>query len=182
MVRTTRHQAFQLPVCHSQRSGSSGKEANRWEEQFFLGMEEDAAIEYGTNPNATALFGELKVAIVKFGKPQVASRIGISRNSLTKSFDTKCQNLSPRLSQKIGSAIVVLNSEASEVKKLLDFARIEVTKTGLSEFARRLQVDASDLNKIVEGKRKLSRQLAVKFERYFRASQASYAKIQGRYN
>jgi hypothetical protein len=121
MVRTTRHQAFQLPVCHSQRSGSSGKEANRWEEQFFLGMEEDAAIEYGTNPNATALFGELKVAIVKFGKPQVASRIGISRNSLTKSFDTKCQNLSPRLSQKIGSAIVVLNSEASEVKEATRF-------------------------------------------------------------
>ena len=61
---------------------------------------------------------------------------------------------------------MVLNSEASEEKKLLDFARIEVTKTGLSEFARRLQVDASNLNKIVQGKRKLSRQLAVKFERY----------------
>ena len=76
----------------------------------------------------------------------------------------------------------MLNSEASEEKKLLDFARIEVTKTGLSELARRLQVDASNLNKIVQGKRKLSRQLAVKFERYFRASQASYAEIQGRYN
>ena len=27
-----------------------GKEANRWEEQFFLGMDEDAVIEYGADP------------------------------------------------------------------------------------------------------------------------------------
>jgi hypothetical protein len=33
-----------------------GKEANRWEEQFFLGMDEDAAIEYGADPNAAVLF------------------------------------------------------------------------------------------------------------------------------
>lgn len=77
---------------------------------------------------------------------------------------------------------MVLNSAAAEEKKLLELARVEVADIGLSEFARRLQIDAANLNKIVEGKRKLSRQLAVKFERYFRASQASYAEILGRYN
>jgi len=40
-----------------------GKEANRWEEQFFLSMDEDAVIEYGVDPNAAALFNELMVAI-----------------------------------------------------------------------------------------------------------------------
>jgi hypothetical protein len=45
-----------------------GKEANRWEEQFFLGMDEDAVIEYGTDPNMAALFDELMVAVGKFGK------------------------------------------------------------------------------------------------------------------
>jgi hypothetical protein len=39
-----------------------GKEANRWEEQFFLGMDEDAEIEYGADPNAAALFDELTLA------------------------------------------------------------------------------------------------------------------------
>jgi hypothetical protein len=72
-----------------------GKEANRWEEQFFLGMDEDAAIEYGADPNAPALFDELMVVAGKIGKPQLASHIGISRNSLTKILDMKCQNLSP---------------------------------------------------------------------------------------
>lgn len=48
-----------------------GKEANRWEEQFFLGMDEDAEIEYGADPNATALFDGLVAAIGEFGKQQL---------------------------------------------------------------------------------------------------------------
>jgi hypothetical protein len=64
-------------------------------------MDEDAAIEYGADPNAAVLFDELIVAAGKFGKPQLASRIGIHRNSLTKILATNCQTLSPRISQKI---------------------------------------------------------------------------------
>jgi hypothetical protein len=96
--RNSRHvQAIQINYI--------GKEANRWEEQFFLGMDEDAAIEYGADPNAAALFDDLMVIIGRFGKQELASRIGVSRNSLTKILDMKCQNLSPRISHKIGSAI-----------------------------------------------------------------------------
>jgi hypothetical protein len=109
--------------------------------------------------------------IDKFGKPQVASRIGISR--LTKILDTKCQKLSPRISQRIGSAIAALNSEASEEQKLLELAGIEVASIGLSEFAGRLQVDASNLSKVMDGKRKLSRQLAARFDGYFKNHPAS---------
>ena len=155
-----------------------GKEANRWEEQFFLGMDEDAEIEYGADPNfARALFDGLVAAISKFGKQQLASRIGVSRNSLTKILDMKCQNLSPRIAQKIGSAITALNSssldEDVQNSNLLELARAETAKIGSSEFARRLQIDASNLSKIVEGKRILNRQLAVRFERYFSASPPS---------
>jgi hypothetical protein len=145
-----------------------GKEANRWEEQFFLGMDEDAVIEYGPDPNAAALLDRLMAAIGKFGKPQVASRAGVSRNSLTKFLDAKCHNLPPRLSQKIGMAIAALNLEASEEKTLLELARIEAANIGLSEFARRLQVDASNLGKVVDGKRKFSSQLAARVDGYFK--------------
>jgi hypothetical protein len=135
-----------------------GKEANRWEEQFFLGMDEDATIEYGTDPRA-ALFDALRLAISKFGKQQLASCIGVSRNSLTKILDMKCQNLSPRISQKIGWAITAFNShsldEENKNSNLLHLARVEAAKIGLSEFARRLQIDVSNLSKVTEGKRKL---------------------------
>ena len=146
------------------------KEANRWEEQFFLGMDEDAVIEYGADPRA-ALFDELMLAISKFTKQQLASHIGISRNSLTKILEMKCQSLSPRISQKIGSAIATLNVHSLDQKKqsanLLELARAETAGIGLSEFARRLQIDVSNLSKVTDGKRKLSRQLAARFERYF---------------
>jgi len=47
---------------------------------------------------------------------------------------------------------------------------MEIAGIGLSEFARRLQIDASNLSKIADGKRKLSRQLAARFERYFQGN------------
>jgi DNA-binding Xre family transcriptional regulator len=150
-----------------------GKEANRWEEQFFLGMDEDAVIDYGADLRAATLFDELSAAIGKFGKPELASHIGVSRNSLTKIFDAKGKNMSPRLTQKIGSAIAALNFGASEEKKLLELVRVEVANIGMSELARRLQVDASNLSKIVNGKRNLSRQLAAKLDSYFRYCPAS---------
>jgi hypothetical protein len=71
-------------------------------------MDEDARIEYGFDPNAAALFDKLMVAIGLFGKQQLASWIGICRNSLTKIPDIGCQILSPRISQKIVSAITAL--------------------------------------------------------------------------
>jgi hypothetical protein len=86
---------------------------------------------------------------------------------LTKILGAKCQNLPPRLSQKIGSAIAVLNFGTSEEKKLLELVRAEVGKIGLSEWARRLSIDVSNLSKVVDGKRTLSRQLAAKFHDYF---------------
>ena len=133
-------------------------------------MDEDAAIDYGADPNAAALFDELTNAVGKFSKQQVASRIGISRNSLAQILDIKCQKLSPRISQKIGSAIAALNvhslGEDTQNAILLELARAETAGIGLSEFARRLQIDASNLSKVMDGKRKLSRQFA-RFERYF---------------
>jgi hypothetical protein len=149
-----------------------GKEANRWEEQFFLGMDKNTSIEYGADPNAPALFDELMVAVGKFGKPQLASWIGISRNSLTKILDMRCQNLAPRISQKIGAAMTALNSNSldqeNQNSNLLEVARVEIADIGLSEFARRLKVDASNLSKVVDGKRKVSRQLAGNVERYLK--------------
>jgi hypothetical protein len=48
-------------------------------------------------------------AATAWPKQELASRIGISRNCLAKILDLKCENLSPRISQKIGSAIAALN-------------------------------------------------------------------------
>ena len=81
--RTERRHVHVTDVVHI------GKEANKWEEQFFTGFDEEAQIEYGADPNAPALFDELMLANGKFSKQQLASHIGISRNSLAKILDMK---------------------------------------------------------------------------------------------
>jgi hypothetical protein len=66
-------------------------------------------------------------------------------------------------------------SAASNEKALLEWARIEVANVGLSQFARRLQINASNLSKITNGERKLSRRLTAQFDGYLRSFSARLA-------
>jgi hypothetical protein len=56
-----------------------GKEANRWEEQFFLGASEDAAIVYGEAPEDRAAVEErVQQGIHRFGQRAVAKAARMS--------------------------------------------------------------------------------------------------------
>jgi len=163
-----------MPSACWEGLSTNSQKSNEGKEPHLVPMPKRGAFDLanviGADPNMAALFDELMAAIGKFSKQQVASRIGISRNSLAQILDIKCQKLSPRISQKIGSAIAALNvhslGEDTQNAILLELARAETAGIGLSEFARRLQIDASNLSKVMDGKRKLSRQFA-RFERYF---------------
>jgi hypothetical protein len=63
--------------------------------------------------------------------------------------------------------------EENRNTRILALMKAEVADIGLSEFARRLRLDVSNLGKVVEGKRKLSRQLVARFDGYFRNHPAS---------
>ena len=61
-----------------------GKEANRWEEQFFLGAAPEAQIEYGNSPAARkAILKVIKRAARKFGMTALADAAQLSRQQLT---------------------------------------------------------------------------------------------------
>ena len=61
-----------------------GKEANRWEEQFFLGETPEAQIEYGSSSAATrAILKVIRRAARKFGMTAVADSACLSRQQLT---------------------------------------------------------------------------------------------------
>jgi hypothetical protein len=64
-----------------------------------------------------------------------------------------------------------LNSEASEEKKLLALARIEAANIGLSEFARRLQINKSNLKNILDGRRQAGRRLYEGLVSYFNSAE-----------
>jgi hypothetical protein len=61
-----------------------GKEADRWEEQFHLGLDEDAQIEYGSEGVDPAAVRELLSAKGKsVSSRRLASVTGISRNQVS---------------------------------------------------------------------------------------------------
>jgi hypothetical protein len=62
-----------------------GKEANRWEEQFYLGADEGAEIDYGPNPeDAARLFESLKKDAKRLGQRTLARKIGIPQQTLSR--------------------------------------------------------------------------------------------------
>jgi hypothetical protein len=77
----------------------------------------------------------------------------------------------------------ILSSHSLDVEKqylnLLHLARVEAAKIGLSEFARRLQIDVSNLSKVTDGKRKLGRQLAARLREIFRGAGVNITSARG---
>jgi hypothetical protein len=62
-----------------------GKEANRWEEQYYLGLNLDAQIVYGiAPPDPKQLRREFKLALAKcaIGQREIAKRTGLSRTTV----------------------------------------------------------------------------------------------------
>jgi hypothetical protein len=62
-----------------------GKESDRWEEEYFLGLGGDMPIEYGSDPALVeTVFMDLRNALEEFGKAKVSEATGIDRRTLAK--------------------------------------------------------------------------------------------------
>jgi hypothetical protein len=67
-----------------------GKEANRWEEQFYLCFNEEEQIEYGVAPDESKrFFGKLRADIATAGQRNIAREGGVSRRTLTRLMQGK---------------------------------------------------------------------------------------------
>lgn len=63
---------------------SMGKEANRWEEQFYLGFNANEQIEYGLAPNdSKRVIDNLQAEIAAAGQREISRVSGISRRTLS---------------------------------------------------------------------------------------------------
>ncbi len=60
-----------------------GKEANKWEERYFVGGDdEDAEIEYAIDQSDGSLDGKVTALCDQIGERKAAMRLGISRTAL----------------------------------------------------------------------------------------------------
>ena len=78
--RTERRHVFATQLVHI------GKEANKWEEQHFLGDDEDAEIEYGVDQSDGSLDAAIRESCETAGERVSAEKLGISRTALRRAL------------------------------------------------------------------------------------------------
>ena len=87
--RTERRHVVATQILHI------GKEANKWEEQYFLGEDEDAEIEYGVDQSDGSLDAAIRELCDRFGERVAAQNLGISRTALRRALKYGAAALSP---------------------------------------------------------------------------------------
>lgn len=83
----------------------TGKEANKWEEQFFSGSDEEALTEYGANAMPGSLDRQLRQIYKKSGQRETAQRLGISRTVLRKAISQGLKSVTCAVQAKISKHV-----------------------------------------------------------------------------
>ena len=137
-----------------------GKESNKWEEQNALGLSEEDEVDYGfAGPPDGDPLAHLMKYISPVSERELARISGISRTTIRKSENQQKQALRPTTINAINSAISRKNAKHQEIERLRELAKAEIARMGISEFARQLNCDASNLSKMINGKRKMTRKV-----------------------
>jgi hypothetical protein len=79
-----------------------GKEADKWEEQFYTGVDEEAQIEYGVEASGGVFDERIRVMREELGERKAARRLEVSRMTLRKALAKGCGSLTPALRNRIG--------------------------------------------------------------------------------
>jgi hypothetical protein len=86
--RTLRRHVIATRILHI------GKEANKWEEQYFLGPGEEANVEYGVGRAADGLDARLAELTREVGEREAAQKLGISRTALRRAMRLGVEGMS----------------------------------------------------------------------------------------
>jgi hypothetical protein len=157
-----------------------GKEANRWEEQFHLGLDLEAQTEYGIVPTDRERILEILVRAAgqKFGQPALATAAGVSLSEVSAVLLRKHRS-TPVTLAKLYRAISQLEREASEeaehVREVLDVVRRRCRLVSVREFARQAGVDGANLAKLLSGRREPSPMMLAKLEAALRIRSWEFA-------
>jgi AraC-like DNA-binding protein len=146
-----------------------GKESNDWEEQFYLGADDEAIQDYGPLPLAAAqLLDEARAADRKYGRRTLADAAGLSSRHLTTLLRGGVKNPTPRKLAKLRRGIARLEAMEREgmarEQRLVTWAQEECGRYPVAEVAKRLRYDEKNLRKVIKGDRAVSRLLMLRIE------------------
>jgi transcriptional regulator with XRE-family HTH domain len=142
-----------------------GKEAHRWDEQFFLGHDPEARLEYGmTRPDSRKLLTNLRRAVKIHGETVVAQTAEISRQQLSAILKGDSLPTNETLA-KLGQATAVLKVIDSEAKAVLVQVRKCCRLVPARRFAELADMDAGQLSRITNGQRALSKTVLARLKK-----------------
>ena len=145
-----------------------GKEGNKWEEQFHLGLDLEAQIEYGTAPSDhERILKVVRGAGKKHGQRKLARASNTSLSVVSAILRGK-RRPNPATLANLYRALPLLQREALEeaelAQEVLEAVRQGCDVIGVRRFARRAGVDAANLAKILSSRRRPSRAMLAKLE------------------
>lgn len=133
-----------------------GKEANKWEEQFLLGFDPDAQIEYGISPEQkNVILQAVAQAVEQHGAQVIAEASKLSARHIIGIVSGK-KYPSEKALAKLYTAIKNLEADAmvdNELRQKIK-ALMQEKKISIRTMAEYLSMDASNLAKVLSGKRK----------------------------
>ena len=134
-----------------------GKEANRWEEQFYVGVDEENFVAYARPGIAQSLRAELQQLARLLGERQLAARLGISRAALSRLLKGAGVRIGKQRLSALRFALSELRAEADNAAAHQQLARASILSlialAGSKAASVKLQVDQSNLLKMANGKR-----------------------------
>jgi hypothetical protein len=145
-----------------------GKEANRWEEQYYLGLSLDAQTEYGTSPeDCERAIDAVAQAAKKYGQRALAKAAKVSLREVSAAVNCE-QVLAPTSLRKITWAAAQLEAgdreQAEHMQELLETVRKRCLHVGVRKFAAHAGVDGTNLARALSGRRKPSEAMLVRLE------------------
>ena len=145
-----------------------GKEANRWEEQFYLGLDLEAQTEYGISPeDYPRIIESLAWAGKKFGQRRLAKVADVSLSELSALLSAN-GDLASRLYLSFtgqSHAWREAREQGRLVREVLETVRDQCRRIGVRQFAKRAKVDAANLAHVLSGRRKPSQVMLAKLEK-----------------
>jgi hypothetical protein len=90
-----------------------GKEADRWEEQYFLGPDDDAEIEYGVGQSAHDLHARLRDLCREVGEREAARKLGISRTALRRAMRLGVEAMSRAMRGRLAAELTKPKGESN---------------------------------------------------------------------
>jgi hypothetical protein len=146
-----------------------GKEANRWQEQFFLGLDPDAQIEYGMGQaDVLHVVEGILQACRDYDVRKVAERAGLDHAGLCRLLRGQTRPKPVTLS-RLRVAVQELTREQQEhedrTRAVLDDVKAACQHMSVRQFAAQAGVDWAYLSRVLVGKGKASQRLLAALER-----------------